>query len=179
MMCSTWPGNNYQDLNYLIFLLGIDFETSDLVRNLLMSVVADEGLQEQEHLYRKLWLDPIESKCQGPSDLNQKIGSFRRSQAKKLSVHYVSDLEKQAKEMTKSMTKDKVSSIVTYTEFYSMFEHRVLSKMMLPPNLVGKMDVGEADFKSVRSAAVEIMKDLAAWLSNPDNWSEKRIFFSS
>ena len=151
------------------FCLGIDFETSDLVRNLLMSVVADESLEEQEHLYRQLWLDPIESKCQGPSDLSQKIGAFRRSAAKKLSVHYVSDLEKNTREMTKSMSKDKVSNELTYTEIYSLFEQRVLSKMMLPPNLVGKMDVSEADLPSVRSAAVEIMKDLADWISSPDN----------
>jgi len=90
----------------------------------------------QEELYTKLWLEPIEAKSQGPSELSQKIGLFQRDEAKKIAVRHISNLEKKSKEFTKSMAKDKSSSLVTYTEFYSLYEYRIIQKMMLPPNQV-------------------------------------------
>ena len=167
-----------------------------MVRNLLMSSVANESLKDQEKLYKKLWLHPIEEKCQGPTDLSAKLGSFQRDQAKKVKTRYVSDLEKKSKEVSKSMPKEKSQSIVTYTEFYSFYEDRISKKMMLPPNQVddlkevptrtfddlkvhrtgkvkvekvdkmGKVDVSKADQESVYSASMEIMDEISAWISN-------------
>ena len=83
-----------------------------------------------------MWLEPIEAKTQGPNDLSLKIGLFQRDEAKKIAVRHISKLEKKSKEFTKSMAKEKSSSLVTYTEFYSLYEYRILQKMMLPPNQV-------------------------------------------
>ena len=142
--------------------LGIDFETSDLVRNLLVSVIADQSLEDQEELYNDLWLGPIESKCQGPSDLGQKIVSFQKSEAKKMSVRYVSDLEKQAKEVSKALSKEKVANVVMYTEFYSLFEQKVLSKMMRPPNQ-GSMP--SKLFFVLNECAVNYSRNYSTWVA--------------
>jgi hypothetical protein len=113
---------------------------SDLVRNLLMSSVANESPETQEKLYTKLWLHPIEAKCQGPSDLSEKLGAFQSEQARKLKkARYVSDLEKKSKEISKAMSKEKTQSIIAYTEFFSFYEFKILQKMMpAPKNLVGR-----------------------------------------
>lgn len=142
--------------------LGIDFETSDLVRNLLVSVIADQSLEDQEELYNDLWLGPIESKCQGPGDLGQKIVSFQKSEAKKMSVRYVSDLEKQAKEVSKALSKEKVANVVMYTEFYSLFEQKVLSKMMRPPNQ-GSMP--SKLFFVLNDCAVNYSRNYSTWVA--------------
>jgi hypothetical protein len=39
---------------------GINFEASDMARNLLLSTFSGVGEKEQERLYRKLWLEPLE-----------------------------------------------------------------------------------------------------------------------
>ncbi len=83
-----------------------------------------------------MWLEPIEAKSQGPNDLSLKIGLFQRDEAKKIAVRHISKLEKKSKEFSKSMAKEKCSSLITYTEFYSLYEYRIVQKMMLPPNQV-------------------------------------------
>ena len=148
--------------------LGIDFETSDLVRNLLVSVIADQSLEDQEELYNDLWLGPIESKCQGPGDLGQKIVSFQKSEAKKMSVRYVSDLEKQAKEVSKALSKEKVANVVMYTEFYSLFEQKVLSKMMRPPNQ-GSMP--SKLFFVLNDCAVNYSRNYSTWVATKFHWN--------
>ena len=161
-----------------------------------MSSVANESLEDQEKLYKKLWLHPIEEKCQGPSDLSEKLGSFQSDRAKKVKTRYVSDLEKKSKEMSKSMPKEKSQSVISYTEFYSFYEDRISQKMMLPPNHVDdlkddqtvkfdalkadqtgkvkvhkvdkmrKVDVSKADQHAVYSASMEIMAEISAYFSH-------------
>ena len=54
------------------------FRACDLVRNLLLSVYAARGLEEQEQLLLERWIEPIELRCAGGAHggLDALIGAF-------------------------------------------------------------------------------------------------------
>ena len=79
-----------------------------------------------------------------------------------MSVRYVSDLEKQAKEVSKALSKEKVANVVMYTEFYSLFEQKVLSKMMRPPNQ-GSMP--SKLFFVLNDCAVNYSRNYSTWVA--------------
>ena len=117
-----------------------------------------------------MWLEPIESKTQGPNDLSEKIDSFLQDdEGRKKSTRYISKMEKEMKQYIKKMPKTQAKSVVTYTQFYSMYEFRIIGKMMIGPDQIEKVDATNADQTSIHSASLEILSDLAHWISKHSN----------
>ena len=64
----------------------------------------------------------------------------------------------------KKMPKEKANSLVTYTEFYSIYEHRIIGKMMVGPDGVETVDASNADQSSIHSASLQILSHLSDWI---------------
>ena len=61
---------------------GIDFHASDMARNLVMSAFMHLPMAEQEQLYRKLWLEPLELRHGGPVAMDKLLKAFTAVQDK-------------------------------------------------------------------------------------------------
>ena len=117
-----------------------------------------------------MWLEPIESKTQGPNDLSENIDSFLQDdESRKKSTRYISKMEKETKQYIKKMPKNQAKSVVTYTQVYSMYEFRIIGKMMIGPDQIEQVDASNADQTSIHSASLEILSDLANWISKHSN----------
>lgn len=99
----------------------VRFRGSDLVRNLLLSVYAARGLEEQERLLLERWIQPIELRCaDGPDGLDALIGAFLDSEQAERGPWLACELEQRvAKLEAGAAVSARRPGVVLYARFVS------------------------------------------------------------
>merc|ERR1711907_478470 len=55
---------------------GLEFTACDMVRNLILSSAMNKPLHEQEELLYSKWIQPIQSRCDGPHAVDEMLERF-------------------------------------------------------------------------------------------------------
>eukprot|EP00658_Telonema_sp_P-2_P052640 TRINITY_DN4086_c0_g1_i15.p1 TRINITY_DN4086_c0_g1~~TRINITY_DN4086_c0_g1_i15.p1 ORF type:complete len:288 (-),score=62.32 TRINITY_DN4086_c0_g1_i15:145-1008(-) len=55
---------------------GVHFTASDMVRNLILSCYMDRTLEDQEGIFRTLWIEPFDSRFGSPADFDRFLAAF-------------------------------------------------------------------------------------------------------
>lgn len=113
---------------------GIKFYASDLVRNLILYPIVDScSTSIQRKLHQELWLEPIEMRYAGPSEIDDAFESYlnwcagpdgdpeRHRSENEVSIRKVCDAP--------TVSKDTSKRLRLYARFVSYFEAAVLSKV--------------------------------------------------
>jgi len=110
---------------------GVDFTPIDLARNLVVSSVMNEPLEEQVSFYRSCWLIPLEERF-GTDQLGKILTQFVERIVKDDGGRYIGDMEKQL-EQYKTMAPlalrqnfDNDTPMMVYGRFHSYVQQRAI-----------------------------------------------------
>ncbi|XP_059079579.1 uncharacterized protein LOC131877800 [Tigriopus californicus] len=148
---------------------GIEFSSSDLVRNLMMACVMKRDLSFQEEFYHAHWLQPIERHAANPTpqDLTKNIIGFIEHFWAKQKHRQTSDLEDMVSKLCKHVPDPaKRENVFTYAKFCSLYEFQVQSdrEVGASPVKKAKEELIEIDDKILIAASTTILKDFSEYL---------------